>query len=51
VPLSDLDDDSLKWYAGALERSVNDPSKAKWAAKNRADLLDAQAELRGRFLL
>jgi hypothetical protein len=43
-PLADVDDESLSWYANALHRSVDDPSKAKWRASNERDLAAARAE-------
>lgn len=40
VPIEEADAKSLQWLAGVMRESIADPSKEKWAAKNRA-LLDA----------
>lgn len=40
VPIEEADTKSLQWLAGAMRESIADPSKEKWAAKNR-QLLDA----------
>jgi hypothetical protein len=50
TPLADIDDASLRWYAGALQKSVDDPTKAKWREKNEADLAAARAEQDRRFV-
>ncbi len=42
--LSDVDDEDLTWYANALQKSVDDPGKAKWRASNERDLAAARAE-------
>jgi hypothetical protein len=46
--LVDLSDDDLRWLAGALQRSVSDPSKAAYRRKNEADLAAIRAELSSR---
>jgi hypothetical protein len=42
--LCDVDDEDLGWYANALQKSVDDPSKARWRASNERDLAAARAE-------
>ncbi len=49
-PLAALIDKDLQWLQGALQTSISDPSKAKYAAKNQKDLAAVTAELRARFL-
>lgn len=44
-PISALDDKSLGWYAGCLERDLADKSKAKWHEKTRQQLATIAAEL------
>lgn len=33
----------LEWYAGAIQRSINDPEKARYQAGNRAHLAEIQS--------
>jgi len=35
-PLSELNDENLQWLAEAVKKSVEDPTKEKWKAKNQA---------------
>ena len=46
--LSAIDDEQLDWYLKALNRSVNDPEKTAYKAKNEKDLADARAEFKRR---
>jgi len=39
-PITDVDDDALKWLAEAVKKSIADKDKEKWKAKNQA-MLDA----------
>jgi len=48
VPLSKLSDNDLEWYAGALQKSVDDPSKAQWREYNERDLRAAHDEMAAR---
>lgn len=45
TPINELSDKSLNWYVDAARANVNDPSKAKWAAKERVWLDGLVAEL------
>jgi hypothetical protein len=45
IPLAEIDDAQLRWLAGALQTSVDDPSKATYRAKNSRDLESVRAEL------
>lgn len=47
-PISSLDDKSLAWYAGCLERDLTDASKSKWHGKTAQQLATLQAEQRFR---
>jgi hypothetical protein len=47
-PIGSLDDKSLAWYAGCLQRDLGDTSKAKWHAKTAQQLSTIQAEQRFR---
>lgn len=44
VPLSQLSDGDLEWYVAALQKSVDDPSKAKYRSYNERDLRAAHDE-------
>lgn len=35
----------LRWYAGVIQKSVDDPGKANWRAKNEADLAEVLGEI------
>jgi hypothetical protein len=48
--LSALSPKDITWLAGALQASLADPSKAKYASKNAKDLAAVQVELRARGL-
>ncbi len=50
VPVSQLDEGALRWYAGACERDIADPSKAQWAANAQRQLASIRAELTFRGL-
>lgn len=47
-PIGSLDDKSLVWYAGCLQRDLADAAKAKWHAKTAQQLATIQAEQRMR---
>jgi hypothetical protein len=38
VPISKMEDSDLAWYAEAVAKSVSDPEKVKWKAKNQEGL-------------
>jgi hypothetical protein len=40
--------DELTWYASAIEKSIGDPSKARWKADNEADLKLVRTEIETR---
>lgn len=44
VPLADLDDEDLDWYANAVKASVEDPKKARFKADNEAHYREVCAE-------
>lgn len=44
VPLAEIDDDDLDWYANAVKKSVDDPQKARFKADNEAHYRDVCAE-------
>jgi hypothetical protein len=46
VPLAELSDSDLTWLGDALARSVTDPAKSAYRAKNIEDLEDVRAEQR-----
>lgn len=39
-PISGTETKDLEWYAGALRKSIDDPSKERWVTENQS-LLDA----------
>lgn len=43
--ISEAEDSDLSWYATALERSVNDPDKARYKQQNQRDLDAVRAEI------
>ena len=45
TPISAATKRDLEWVAGALERSIEDPERAKWKASNAALLGAIHAEL------
>ncbi|MCX6951316.1 MAG: hypothetical protein NTV51_03905 [Verrucomicrobia bacterium] len=47
-PLSEADDKDLRWVAGAVRKSLDDPAKERWRAKNAELLAAIDAELAGR---
>jgi hypothetical protein len=47
-PIADASDHDLEWYANNCEKSVNDPSKAKWRDREEAMLAALRAEQRRR---
>lgn len=46
--LAECDTDDLRWLAGAYQRSIDDPTKARWLDANCAGLDAVNAELEGR---
>ncbi len=45
APLETLDDRDLAWYRAAIERSLQDPTKAQYTARNQkmlAEIIDEQ---------
>jgi hypothetical protein len=40
--------DDLEWYAGAVQRFVDDPAKTRWRAENQQHLDEVLAEMRRR---
>ncbi len=44
LPLTELDDKDLEWLAGALQTSIDDPSKRAYIRKNSADLENVRRE-------
>ena len=47
-PIVDIDDVALKWLAEAVKKSVDDPEKAKFKARNEALLTDLRDEYKRR---
>lgn len=47
-PLHSLSVDDLRWYESALQRSIDDPDKQRFADANGRALEDVRAELRKR---
>ncbi len=43
--LAECDTADLNWLAGAMRRSIDDPSKARFEEQNRNDLAAIEAEL------
>jgi hypothetical protein len=48
APITEMTDSDLEWYAGAISRSVEDPSKARYRADNEAHLVDVTEEIASR---
>lgn len=46
--LAECDTDDLRWLAGAYQRSIDDPTKARFLDQNCADLDAVNAELETR---
>jgi hypothetical protein len=44
VPIADLADDDLAWYAKTLGQNVDDPEKSAYRDKNQRDLDAVKAE-------
>lgn len=38
VPITEAEDRDLRWYAGAIEKSIDDPEKARYKQSNQRDL-------------
>lgn len=47
-PIAGAETADLRWYAGALQRSIDDESKARWRDANQAVLDAIETELEGR---
>jgi len=47
-PLAVLEMKDLRWLEGALERSIQDPEKTRWRAKNEKDLASVRGEISSR---
>lgn len=45
VPIRQAEDRDLRWYATALERSINDPDKDRYKQQNQRDLDAVRAEI------
>ena len=43
--MSEADDKDLRWVAGAVRESLDDPAKERWRAKNAELLAAIEAEL------
>lgn len=48
TPIGDATTPDLEWVAGALRRSVDDPTKARWRAQNEELLAAVEHELERR---
>ena len=48
TPLSEMETKNLEWLETALQRSIGDPEKRAYAAKNAKDLDAIRAELASR---
>ena len=48
VAIEEADVKDLRWVAGALSASIEDPAKERWAPQNRALLVSIEAELETR---
>lgn len=44
-PLRGANVADLEWYAGALRRSIDDPTKSRWRESNEAELAQVETEL------
>lgn len=44
-PIAGCDLENLEWYRAAVQRSVDDPSRAQWREKNQAVLDAIEAEI------
>lgn len=47
-PISGVETKELEWYAGAMRKSIDDPSKERWRDSNQAMLDAIEAEIERR---
>lgn len=47
-PITEISDENLDWYMGAIKKSIDDPEKARFRADNEADYQATLAEMERR---